>query len=159
LQAILHSDEPVSKKTIEATKALTYAAKYHVKIRPDVEFEMAAQSVADKSLINKIQVQGDSTNWANYIAKVNAKYDLQQPKTFSFRLDGQQTSYTTIAGGQVVYNGGNLSLESVHFENVTFDIDDNENGRRFAQALLNSTNGSVSINLQNANADHPKKID
>jgi hypothetical protein len=52
-------------------------------------------------------------------------------------LDGEMLRQVWLKNTRIVYNGGPLMLEDVHFVNCTFEMPDNSNSRMLAAMILN----------------------
>jgi hypothetical protein len=143
-----------NKRNAETRKILRYATQKHLRLRPEL-VSLAVIEVGGKEPgVLSRGGKGSDQQWYAYIAAVNYEYNSRNtiinPTVElggSFVLDSNSFEETTLSGAHIIYHGGPLHLENAKFANVGFDIDNTENGRKLAEALLASKDGTVSINL------------
>ncbi|MBV9763132.1 MAG: hypothetical protein JO340_21395 [Acidobacteriaceae bacterium] len=76
----------------------------------------------------------------NLSSKYSATYIIVSSST-GVELDGEMLRHVWLKNTHVIYNGGPIQLEDVHFVNCTFEVIDNANGIRFASVVLNNPSG------------------
>jgi hypothetical protein len=119
--------------------------------------------------LSKESASSDGSAWTPYVQALSDKWNSPlpnwHPKDFSdpnkmladpstpyssmtLDIDGLATEYFDVESIAVVYKGGPLRIKNVRFKNVNFHIANNENGRKFADALRSSTDGNITITLE-----------
>jgi hypothetical protein len=63
----------------------------------------------------------------------------------TLRLDGHFLKNIVYSGLRIAYRGGPMKLENVYFVNCTFDIVENERGKRFSEAVFASPATALSL--------------
>jgi hypothetical protein len=155
LKAILESSSPATKKNAESAKVLKLANQSKVKLKPELVFELVAQTEENKLVANsKIQEDAEYLQWRAYVDAVTQNYISKGGHYPSFRehetaflLDGKDLTNDTFDTIKVVYRGGYLDMKSVRFVDPVFEIADSENGRKFAEAILAAKGGPVSVHI------------
>jgi hypothetical protein len=143
LEAIVNGPNPKSKAA-EAQSIVNLASEGHVKLKPRLVL----------SAVESVGVE--RPDWEEMLAAINRRYDPEEynnafatNKTkMNINLDNQRSlSYTDFKELDVTYGGSPIWLVHVSFKNVAFRITDNENGRKFAQALMDSKDGEISVSI------------
>jgi amino acid transporter len=144
LRAILETP-PSTKRSVETSRILKYAAQSQVKLQP--------------ALISKVAIEtekyNDPESWATYLLAATAKQDANKLQfsdiskasaDFSL-IDGGNLTDSYFSGAKFAYTGGELRLNNVHFDHARLAVADNKNGRKFVEAFIESPDGTISIAL------------
>jgi hypothetical protein len=154
LRAAVKPHAPVETER-RAQRVLVYAVKTDLPIDP---------ALVDAAL-SKDSANANTSLWATYVAAVSDKWNGSLPKDstdpnkmiantstpyspLTVDIDGLENQYIDFDSVTVVYRGGPLNITGVRFGNVNFQIANNENGRKFADALRASRDGHITIRLQ-----------
>ena len=132
-----------SARAGQADEVLRLAQETHTKLRPQLR---SLASVEAASLDNP-------RIWSSYVQSLNEKVS-DGPQTFAeppqegeLHLDNVIVTGLIIQHFNLVYDGGEMTLDHVCFRNVRFRIADTPNGRQFANAILSSGDNCVSLAL------------
>jgi hypothetical protein len=157
LRAAVKPDAPAGSER-RAQRVLLYAVKTDLELDP---------SLVDAAL-SKEAASSDTSVWAAYVQALSEKWNRPlsnwHPKNFTdpnkmlanpstpyssmtLDIDGWAGEYIDFDSVAIVYRGGPINIKNFRFKNVNFHIANNENGRKFADALRSSRDGNVTITL------------
>lgn len=144
LRAILETP-PSSKRSVETKRILKYAVQAQVKLRPDLI----------SKVVTETEQHNDSESWATYLSAATLQenvhnlefIDISNALSDFSQLDGTEVKNSSFSGLNFAYMGGQVSLDNAHFDHAKIAVADNENGRKFVQALAKSPHGTISIAL------------
>jgi len=146
LAAALKVSQP-TKRNKETARVLKYATQFHTKLQPELVL----------SAVKQLEKSDDPAAWPAYLSALDYQVSSNSPKlagggSFSqygtMHLDNLNLSGFVFSNYNIIYQGGPVSLTGVVFKNVRFQVADNENGRKFVEAVLSSKNGTLSIYLR-----------
>jgi hypothetical protein len=160
LRAILNGDAPIRKKSIESKLVLDYATKSNVKLKPELVSAIVTKS-GDGTMSVENRANSDGPlDWSAQLAAVNYEYNSRitnraaaeeppgEDEIGLIDLDNKTFIDDIIHGYVIKYHGGPMSFKRVVLERVDLQIDDTENGRKLLQAMLDSKDGSLTIDLK-----------
>jgi hypothetical protein len=145
LRAILETP-PSTKRSVETGRILKYAAQSQVKLQPALISKVVTETSKSE----------DPESWSAFLSAATLKekplqvdvVDIAEATSRFTSLDALRSlSNVRISYVNVSYRGGKLALTDVRFDNLKLAVANNENGRKFVEALVASPNGSISITV------------
>jgi hypothetical protein len=146
LRSVLQNSDVPEKKAQQARAIFVTASQNRVKLRPEL-VTTALEISENTSDVNSWNAYREAVAYEYYSRNFSTGISAKTPHS-PFDL-GEHNSYTDVifSGVQIIYHGGPIKLTRVKFENSTFDVDDTPNGRKFLEAVRNSQDGLISIQL------------